>query len=753
MGVAERRVRAVVGIGAAAVLAAGAVGHPNHEGSIGEGDPGTSLGGSFPAQNIELRGQVTLAELGPGSRTGADCWGYVSPSGREYGILGVSDGFAFIEVTDALRPEVVAFIPGASSVWRDVKTFGSYAYGVSEADIGLQVFDLSQIDAGVVTLANTITLGGELSTHNVAINEESGYLYRLAGGSADIGLRVYDLNASPTAPPLAGEFSPYYVHDAQIVSYDSGPYAGREIAFCCAGTQGGFGATSLRIVDVTDKSNMFEIGVGFYPNAVYSHQGWLSADRQYFYLNDELDEQEGAVSETTTRVFDVSDLANPVFLGTFSSGVAAIDHNLYVADGKIWQANYRSGLRVFDASADPVSPPEVAWFDTFPADDAAAFDGAWSVYPFFPSGNVIVSDIQQGLLVLRPAIERVMVMFHKGIPDELDPAGCTKVHAHVMNMGLTHDPTQLRLFVETSAGVEEVLPVAVESSGPGHYDFFLPELPCGETAEFWVEAPTVEGPVFTGPSRAPVERIARPVRTGSAVVFEDTFESDLGWTVSGDAAAGVWERGVPAGGNRGDPPTAAGGSGSAFVTGNLAGNTDVDDGSTVLTSPLIDLSAGGEVTFEWWYNSVSGGTPGSEDGLFVEVSDDGGGSWSRVRSYTTLGTAWRSGVVRFGPSGDAGASSSARVRFVASDLSPGHVVEAGIDSVVAREVSCDPPAPAGCPGDLDGDGGTGVSDFFLLAGAFGDAAPRCSAVDLDGSGTIDVGDFFTLAGDFGCTGG
>ena len=139
---------------------------------------------------------------------------------------------------------------------------------------------------------------------------------------------------------------------------------------------------------------MFLVGTVGYPDAGYTHQGWLSADRQYLYVNDELDNIQ------RTLVFEVSDLANPVWSGEFSSTApTAVDHNLYLRDGFIYEANYTSGLRVFD-TCDPVNPVEVGYFDTIAAHDDPGFDGAWSNYPFFPSGTVIVSDRSGGLFVL-----------------------------------------------------------------------------------------------------------------------------------------------------------------------------------------------------------------------------------------------------------------------------------------------------------------------------------------------------------------
>jgi len=189
------------------------------------------------------------------------------------------------------------------------------------------------------------------------------------------------------------------VHDAQVVTYTEGPYAGREIAFAFGGRSGGWSNTGLRIVDVTDKSNMFTISDAFWSDAGYAHQGWLSEDRKYLYVDDELDEEMGLVATTTTRTFDVSDLANPTCLGSFTTGLPSTDHTQHVNGDRLVQANYRTGVRVWDIS-DQTNPEEIAWFDTHPEGDRSGYTGAWSVFPYFDSGTVIVSDMVRGLFVL-----------------------------------------------------------------------------------------------------------------------------------------------------------------------------------------------------------------------------------------------------------------------------------------------------------------------------------------------------------------
>ena len=336
--------------------------------------PATAWAG-FPSENVSLYSHLTLADLN--AEFAEDCWGYVSPSGREYAIIGLSQGPGFIEITDPANPVIVDIVNTPNHA-RDMKVYQHYVYTSSDGG-PFNVIDVSDIDNGNITLVDSFEGG----THNVVIDEVSGFLYLAIGGP----LVAVDLT-NPEVPTFAGIWEGE-AHDAQVVTYTEGKYAGRQIAFVFAGWSG-----NVDIVDVTDKSNMFLMGSTSYPAAAYTHEGWLSDDRQYLYVSDELD------NLGRTSMFDVSDLTSPKFIGDFSSTApTATDHNLYVRDGFIFEANYTSGLRVFNA-CDPVNPVEVGFFDTFPGGNFPGFEGAWSNYPFFPSGTVIVSDRVGGLFVL-----------------------------------------------------------------------------------------------------------------------------------------------------------------------------------------------------------------------------------------------------------------------------------------------------------------------------------------------------------------
>jgi len=353
----------------------------------------------FPSSGVTLLSRILPGDFGQGASSANEAWGYVSPSGREYGIIGLSNAVGFVEVTDPVNPVVVGAIRGVGSIWRDMKVHGEYCYNVIDSTgLGLEIIDLTNIDNGVVQLVKRTDLGvGMQTAHNIAYNPDSGFLYlaipNINGGRGLVAIDPSD----PVNPVVAGAWTgPAGVrcHDAEVVSYTTGPYAGREIAFCFAESHG------LFIADVTNKNNMFTMGSVVYPNTSYTHQGWLSEDRHYVFIGDEADEtSDPDVTTTTTYVVDVLDLNNPQFVTSFSNGLASIDHNLIVKGHYLFEANYTSGLRIFDIS-DINNVSEVGFFDTFPSSNNSGFAGAWGVYPLLPSGRVLVGDENSGLFVL-----------------------------------------------------------------------------------------------------------------------------------------------------------------------------------------------------------------------------------------------------------------------------------------------------------------------------------------------------------------
>lgn len=656
---------------------------PRYEGPGYRAETDDPLQGSgFDSEAMQLLSWVTIPEFG--NHSGAmDCWGYTSPSGREYAIIGLTDGTGFVEVTNPGNAQVVGVVSGPNSGWRDLKVYQGYCYSVNESSNGIQVIDMTDIDNGNVALVNTVTTGGDQRTHNVALNPDSGYLYRTGGGNN--GLRIYDLS-DPVNPEFVAEWQDRYVHDAQIYSFESGQYAGREIAFCCGGFDGGWTQTGLSVVDVTDKDNIFTIDHYQYPNGAYSHQGWLSADEQYFYLDDELDESNFG-HNTKSHIIDVSDLSNPIEVGTFSTGLASIDHNMYVKDELIYQANYTSGLRVFDAS-DPLNPVEVGYFDTHPEGDGANFNGLWSTFPFFDSGTVIASDRERGLFVLQMDQALLEFTYPNGLPETVEPSGGTVIDVQVLADNAQPEPGTGVLHVDSGAGFVEI---PMDDLGNNEYEAVFPPTTCGDEVSFYFSAETTGGDTYTDPPSAPGVAYNTTSASNIIIAFQDDFESDLGWAVSGNASSGMWERGVPiGGGDRGDPPNDFDGSGQCYLTENADGDSDVDGGSTTLVSPTLDATGGDAfITYARWYDNTAGGSP-FEDIFEVDISNDNGSSWTELEVVGPDGPEVSGGwyVKSFRISDFVTPTDQIKVRFTASDTGQGSVVEAGVDAVSIDIIEC-----------------------------------------------------------------
>ncbi|MDQ7012777.1 MAG: choice-of-anchor B family protein [Planctomycetota bacterium] len=691
-------------------------------------DDGNGQRAAFASQNITLLAHLTLGDFPGNSSSGNDCWGYVSPANREYAIMGLERGYGFVEVTDPSNPVIVGYISGPASLWHDIKVIGQYAYGVSEGGSGIQVIDLSDIDNGNVTLVRNKTQQGHSSTHNIVANPDSGFLY-LVGANIQNGGLVAVNTTDPEDPIIVGAWNNMYVHDAQVVSYDSGPYAGREIAFCLSGFSGGWSQTGLRIVDVTDKNNMFTIATVSWSGARYAHQGWLSEDRQHFYINDELDEGD-SVSVTTTRVFDVSDLTNPTFAGIFTTGLPSVDHNLYTHNGLIFQSNYRSGLRVFDATTDPVNPTEIAWFDTYPSSDGIGYNGTWSNYPYLPSGTILISDIESGLFIVKLEGVNLDIVNPQ---TKLDPNTPTPVTVEINETFSTYDDQTVTLNYTINDG-----PAQTEPMAPLGNDFFRADLPaasCFDAFEYYVSVTTDSG------SEAASESISALVFEDQTIVVDYDGETTGGWTVgdTGDnATTGVWNRQNPQP-TEAQPGDDVSNNGTrCWVTdgrGGGLGDYDVDNGKTTLKSPVYDLdSLTDPILGVWvWYSNNTGADP-NNDTFRIDFSANSGNTWTNARTLGPTGEfsngGWYYHEIRIADVVTVNATF--RARFVAEDAQSGSIVEAAIDELSIFDYVCN-----GCAADFDGDGTVNTQDVlaFLNAWTAGD-----SSADFNNDGTVNTQD-------------
>ena len=364
--------------------------------------------GGYPCNGIDFLGRVSIEDFG--SRSGNDVWGWVdAQTDKEYAIMGLDDGTAFIDISDTENLRYLGKLPTATvaDVWRDVKVYQDHAFIVADNSVnndahGVQVFDLTRL-RDVVDIPATFDADARYTglgrAHNIVINEDSGFAYVVGTNRGDAfngGAHFIDVN-DPKNPVAAGGYADNgYSHDAQVVTY-TGPdadYSNREIFI-------GANEDQVVIVDVTDKQNPVPISSLSYDRVTYTHQGWFTEDQRYFILGDELDEANEGFN-TRTLIFDLADLDNPVLHHTYFSDFTAIDHNGYVKGDEFYLANYSAGIRILDISA--IANREVvetAFFDTYPQNNSVDFNGVWSVYPYLPSGKIIVSDITSGLFVLQ----------------------------------------------------------------------------------------------------------------------------------------------------------------------------------------------------------------------------------------------------------------------------------------------------------------------------------------------------------------
>ncbi len=331
-----------------------------------------------------------------------------------------------------------------------------------------------------------------------------------------------------------------------------------------------------------------------------------------------------------------------------------------------------------------------------------------------------------------------------GHPALSSPAGGTSMLVDVVEYGGAVAQPASGLFHYNTAIGWVTVPMDVVDADT--YEAVFPPAICGADVLYYFSVEAEGGAVFSDPRDAPATTYAVTAAYGEISLFDDDFETDQGWAVSGDASDGQWERGVPVNFDRGDPPTDYDGSGNCYLTDNdpLYENSDVDGGTTILTSPAMDLPDGAIITYAYWLNDVSGGLLGAEDSMTVQAATDAAGTnWATIRTYDTAAAGWRSDEIEVGV--DVAASATLRIRFSASDLDPGNVVEAGVDAFKVTAYQCQPPDVIG---DMNCDGlvNNGDIDPFVLAvtdaGAYELAYPACDILrgDCNEDGLVNNGD-------------
>ena len=368
------------------------------------------MAGPFTCSNVDLLAQISFADLK--ARSGNAIWGGVeSKNKREIAVAGLDNGTAFIDVSRPSCPVVLGILPATSSrnVTHDVKVIGDYAVIVAEiANHGLQIFDMKTLP--MTPSANPLTVTTLYkgtadavvgNAHDVVVNPATNMVYVVGARSCEGGLHMVDFK-DPANPKFLGcGTKGHYIHDASCFIY-KGPDAAYKDKEICITFNGG---NNFSVVDVSDKAAPKEFAKLEYEGGAYCHQGWLTEDHATLLLSDEIDEQRNG-HPTRTYLFDMTDLDKPKLISAWAAKTNATDHNLFIKGKHAYQANYTAGLRILDVSQAAAGKlTEVGFFDILPTNDQSTMRGAWTAYPYFDSGTVVLNGTEGGVFVLGPKLE------------------------------------------------------------------------------------------------------------------------------------------------------------------------------------------------------------------------------------------------------------------------------------------------------------------------------------------------------------
>jgi choice-of-anchor B domain-containing protein len=657
------------------------------------------------AQGADSLNMTLVGHLNPVTGVGphAALWGYTAPDGREYALFGSQIGTYVIDIT-AEPIRTVDFVPGPVDQWREIKTYGRYAYVVTEnlEPGGVQVLDLSTlpdsvrlvgVDNSVVSNVHTIQIVGH-------------YLYAM--GTVNGGATIMDLEPDPAHPRLVGVVSTTYFHDAFI----------RNDTLLGAAIYGG----GCEIWDIRDKANPRYLSTIFYPNNG-THNAELTPDGRYVLTSDEI-----GGTPKTMKVWDIGDLDAITKVAEFTPSLDDIVHNVHSIGRYAYVAWYTAGVRVVDM-IDPTNPREVGFYDTY-AGASGGYNGVWEVYAHFPSGKIIASDRQSGLWVLRfngatavnlsgivrdsvtgRPIEGAVVTIAGGAPQTTGATGryrggsargrTMQVRAGAYGyipkseqVVLDGDVTRDILLAPSSMATVRI--TVVDTSGatisPFAYSVepYIPSTPSpGDTASVTLPADTLYSIYIGRWGYVPklVTFTATPGLELRVVLrrrYQDDARLDLGWQYANSPDTipfgRVWLS--PASGEPAAPTLQATGTpGNAFATmlpsarTLLSAPTRVTSGRSILTSPMMDLRdhPAPLVILDLWM--MRGNPSISGEAVRIELSNDAGATWIAIPFDLEEGRWWR---VRIAPKEYLQLTESMLVRIVADGTT-------GIDPVVAMD--------------------------------------------------------------------
>ncbi|NNE28228.1 MAG: choice-of-anchor B family protein [Saprospiraceae bacterium] len=658
-----------------------------------------------------------------------DIWGYADGNG-EYALVGMRNGVNVVDVTDPDNPVDLGTPTGPSSTWRDIKTWGSYAFVTNETSDGILVINLGNLPTPLTAndwyyLSPDVPGEGTITDcHNIHI-DEFGYAYLTGCNLNGGGTLIFDVDTTPGQMAYAGKTPPIYAHDSYTVDnrlYTSDIYAGE-----------------FSIYDVSDKNNVTFINSQT-TESEFTHNVWINDAHTVAFTTDER-------ANAPVGAYDISDPQNIVELDQFKPietlGDGVIPHNVHVWNDWLIISYYTDGCIIVDGSK-PDNLIEVGNFDTFiPA--STGFDGVWGAYPFLPSGTILCSDIGNGLYVLSPTYVRACWLEGK-ITDEStgDPiqGAAVNIDADQANLSDSDFAGDYQTGLATAGtysvtysalGYEsKVVTVDLDNGVEVIQDVQLTPLSSiggsvirsgnGEPIEnAQVRVVTATGSIFATSNGDGIFEIPglsdgiyevyvgawgynllaqqinlSPGSSASFILepgYEDDFVLDLGWDSNGTAASGTWEIGEPLGttyqGEASNPDFDIVGDigDQCYVTGNGgggAGNDDVDDGWVTLTSPLMDLTDYDLpiIEFSYWFFNA-GGNNNPNDNLQIMISN---GLVSTQVALIETNAQWTS--FSFQIEDFVVPNETVQIQFITSDLADsGHLVEAAIDGFSVKDAS------------------------------------------------------------------
>ena len=323
-------------------------------------------------------------------------WGYTAPDGREFALVGDYSGTWIVETTDPVAPIERGYFSAPNSRWREITSFKTSVYSVSEHHRGIRIIDMMNpaqpVDKGYLFTANITR------AHSISVDPDAGRIY--ANGTAN-GVVIIDVSTTPLSPKILGYYRTSYVHDC---------YVRRGKGYFCHIRSG-----DLRIVDVTNPASIPQTSIFKTPLRL-PHNAWATDDDKLLVVTDERQ----AGSDMT--VYDISNPKLPVRKGSYGPHPNEITHNAHIIGRTCYIAYDSAGFHMCDL-ADPLRPTKLASYDT--SATTSGYNGAWGCYPFTDSGHIYMSDRDNGLMILQVDCGH-MNRFGKGIA----PAGHAVPRAH-----------------------------------------------------------------------------------------------------------------------------------------------------------------------------------------------------------------------------------------------------------------------------------------------------------------------------------